>query len=116
MSSKPVLTDARVKAAVGYVPYFGISIYPAFGRDQKGLDNVTLPFLAIAGTADTTAPIGPTRDGIHRLVNTHELVALQGVQHGFAAAFSDDIFHVVARVSRRINCRAILWRVPPVRG
>jgi predicted dienelactone hydrolase len=92
MSSKPVLTDARVKAAVGYVPYFGISIYPAFGRDQKGLDNVTLPFLAIAGTADTTAPIGPTRDGIHRLVNTHELVALQGVQHGFAAAFSDDIF------------------------
>src|SRR4030095_15705026 len=40
----------------------------------------------------TTAPIGPTRVGIHRLRNTHELVALQGVQHGFAAAFSDDIF------------------------
>src|SRR4030095_2810194 len=40
----------------------------------------------------TTAPIGPTRVGIHRLRNTHELVALQGVQHGVAAAFSDDIF------------------------
>ena len=92
LSSKPVLTDPRVTAAVGYVPYFGISVYPAFGRDQKGLDNVTLPFLALSGTADTTAPIGPTRDGIHRLVNTHELVALQGVQHGFDPAFSNDIF------------------------
>jgi hypothetical protein len=51
-----------------------------------------MPFLAISGTADTTAPIGPTRDGIHRLVNTHELVALQGVTHGFNPAFSDDIW------------------------
>ncbi len=92
MSSKQVLNDPRIKAAVGYVPYFGISIYPAFGRDQRGLDNVTLPYLALSGTADTTAPIGPTRDGMHRLRNTHELVALQGVEHGFAAAFSDDIF------------------------
>lgn len=92
LSSKQVIYDSRVKAAVGYVPYFGLSIYPAFGRDQKGLDNVTLPYLALSGTADTTAPIGPTRDGMHRLRNTHELVALQGVQHGFAASFSDDIF------------------------
>jgi len=92
MSSKQVVYDPRIKAAVGYVPYFGISIYPAFGRDQKGLDNVMLPFLALSGTADTTAPIGPTRDGMHRLRNTHELVALQGVEHGFAPAFSDDIF------------------------
>ena len=92
LSSKQVIYDSRIKAAVGYVPYFGISIFPAFGRDQKGLDNVTLPYLAISGTADTTAPIGPARDGMHRLRNTRELVALQGVQHGFAPAFSDDIF------------------------
>jgi predicted dienelactone hydrolase len=92
MSSKQVIYDPRVKAAVGYVPYFGISIYPAFGRDQKGLDGVTLPYLALSGTADTTAPIGPTRDGMHQLTNTRQLVALQGVQHGFAADFSDDIF------------------------
>ena len=36
--------DPRIKAAVGYVPYFGMSIYPAFGRDQQGLDGVTLPY------------------------------------------------------------------------
>ncbi|HYT96428.1 MAG TPA: hypothetical protein VEO36_03835 [Casimicrobiaceae bacterium] len=92
LASKPVLFDPRIKAAVGYVPYFGQSFFPAFGRDQGGLQNVLLPFLAISGTADTTAPIGPTRDGIHRLINTHELVALQGVEHGFDRAFSDDIF------------------------
>ena len=92
LASKPVLFDSHIKAAVGYVPYFGQSFFPAFGRDQAGLDNVLLPFLAISGTADTTAPIGPTRDGIHRLINTHELVALQGVQHGFDPVFSDDIF------------------------
>jgi predicted dienelactone hydrolase len=92
LGSKPVLFDPRIKAAVGYVPYFGQSFFPAFGRDQRGLDNVLLPFLAISGTADTTAPIGPASDGIHRLTNTHELVALQGVHHGFDRAFSDDIF------------------------
>ena len=92
LSWKPVLRDDRIKAAVGYVPYFGQSFFPAFGRDQGGLAEVTLPYLAISGTADTTAPIGPTRIGIQRLTNTHELVALQGVQHGFDPAFSSDIF------------------------
>jgi predicted dienelactone hydrolase len=91
-ASKVVVNDTRVRAAVGYVPYFGIPFYPAFGREQRGLDGVTLPFLAISGTADTTAPIGPTRDGLHRLTGTRQLVALQGVRHGFAPAFSDEIF------------------------
>jgi predicted dienelactone hydrolase len=91
-ASKPVVHEPRIGAAVGYVPYFGISVYPAFGRDQRGLDGVALPFLALSGTADTTAPIGPVRAGMHRLAGTRQLVALQGVQHGFAAAFSDDIF------------------------
>ena len=45
---------------MGYVPYFGIDVYPAFGRDLQGLDGVTLPYLAISGTADTTAPIRPS--------------------------------------------------------
>lgn len=91
-SSNPVLTDSRLKAAVGYVPYFGIDGYPAFGRDHKGLDGVTLPYLAISGTADTTSPIGVVTSGIERLTNTRLLVALTGVEHGFDTRFSDDIF------------------------
>jgi predicted dienelactone hydrolase len=51
LSSKPVIDDTRLKAAVGYVPYFGQPIFPAFGRDQRGLQNVDLPYLAISGSA-----------------------------------------------------------------
>src|SRR5512144_506912 len=42
-----VTVDPRLKAAVGYIPYFGQPFLPAFGRDQHGLDGVTLPYLAI---------------------------------------------------------------------
>ena len=91
-SSKQVTYDPRVKAAVGYVPYFGQDVFPAFGRDQKGLTGVALPFLALSGTADTTAPIGATQKGFGLLTGTRQLVALTGVEHGFATAFSDDIF------------------------
>jgi hypothetical protein len=46
-SWETITTDRRLKAAVGYVPYFGYPFFPAFGRDQHGLDNVALPYLAI---------------------------------------------------------------------
>lgn len=92
LSSKQVTFDPRLKAAVGYVPYFGQDVLPAFGRDQKGLTSVKVPFLAISGTADTTAPIGATQKGFGLLTGTRQLVALTGVRHGFDATFSDDIF------------------------
>jgi dienelactone hydrolase len=92
LSSKTVMRDPRLKAAVGYVPYFGQTILPAFGRDQHGLDGVTLPFLAIGGTADTVAPLIEIAIGMDRLTNTRQLVALEGVQHGFDHPSSADIF------------------------
>jgi predicted dienelactone hydrolase len=91
-SSKQVTRDSRIKAAVGYVPYFGQPFLPAFGRDQHGLDGVDLPFLGISGTADTTAPIIEVEIGMSRLTGTRELVALAGVNHGFDFASTNDIF------------------------
>ena len=91
-SWKQVTRDSRIKAAVGYVPYFGLPILPAFGRNQHGLDGVSLPFLGISGTADTTAPIIETKIGMSRLTGTRELVALSGVRHGFDLASTNDIF------------------------
>ena len=87
-----VTVDHRLKAAVGYVPYFGQPFLPAFGRDQHGLDGVKLPYLAISGTADTTAPIFETKQGLARLAGTRELVALDGVTHEFDVASANDIF------------------------
>jgi predicted dienelactone hydrolase len=87
-----VETDARIKAAVGYVPYMGVPLFPAFGRDQRSLNDVTLPYLAIAGTADTTAPIFMTAQAVNALAGPRELVALTGVPHRFDAASAPDIF------------------------
>jgi len=91
-SWKQVTRDPRIKAAVGYVPYFGQPILPAFGRDQHGLDGINLPFLGISGTADTTASIIETKIGMSRLTGTRRLVALSGVSHGFDDASTNDIY------------------------
>jgi predicted dienelactone hydrolase len=91
LSSKPIGVDRRLKAAVGYVPYFGQALLPAFGRDQSGLDGVTLPYLAIGGTADTTAPLAVTQQGVARLAGPRQLVVLSGLEHGFDPASASDI-------------------------
>jgi hypothetical protein len=93
LSTKQVTHDPRLRGAVGYVPYFGQRILPAFGRDNRGTAGVSLPFLAISGTADTTAPIGPTEDAMHRLTGSRALVGLVGTRHGFEELASGDIFH-----------------------
>ena len=92
LSWNQVTRDPRIKAAVGYVPYFGQPFLPAFGRDQHGLDGIDLPFLGISGSADTTAPIFQTQIGMSRLTGTRRLVALSGVTHGFDLASTNDIF------------------------
>lgn len=92
LSSKQVIADPRLKAIVGYVPYFGQPFYPAFGRDQAGLDGMTVPFLGISGTADTTAPLGPAIQGVERLAGSRYLVALAGVTHHFDVPSTNDIF------------------------
>ena len=84
--------DRRLRAAVGYIPYFGQSVFPAFGRDAHGLDGVTLPFLAIGGTADFTAPLAQTMQGLSRLASPRALVTLNGVDHRFDAASAGDIY------------------------
>jgi hypothetical protein len=73
------------------VPYFGIDVYPAFGRNLAGLDNVTLPYLALSGTADTTAPITTVQRGMQRLNGTRQLVALTGLRHGYDPSYAADI-------------------------
>jgi hypothetical protein len=90
--SMPVTFDPRLKAAVGYVPYLGQIGFNAFGQYQHGLDDVTLSFLAISGTADTTAPITETLRGIERLAGPRELVTLAGVGHEFDRPAAPDIF------------------------
>jgi predicted dienelactone hydrolase len=92
LSWTQVDNDPRLKAAVGYVPYFGQPFFPAFGRDQNGLNQVTLPYLAISGTADTIAPIEMAIQGLQHMAGPRELVELIGVTHGFDVPSTNDIF------------------------
>jgi predicted dienelactone hydrolase len=92
LASKQVIADTRLKAIATYVPYFGQPFFPAFGRDQAGVDAMLpIPVLAIAGTADTTAPLATVQDAIERLHQSRILVALEGVQHGFDVPSTGDI-------------------------
>lgn len=93
LGSKQVMADTRLRAIVGYVPYFGQPFFPAFGADQSGVDAMLpVPVLAIAGTEDTTAPLVTVQEAIERLPQSRILVALQGVTHGFDVASTGDIF------------------------
>ena len=121
LTSQRVVRDERLKAAVGYVPYFGQRILPAFGHDNRGVDGVTLPFLAISGTADLTAPIGLVEDAMHRLGGSRELVALTDIPHGIDPRATSDIFTwslewLDAFVKDDRNARARLIRMRSVSG
>jgi len=92
LASRAVMEkDTRLKAAATYVPYFGNRILPAFGRRQEGLDGIALPFLAISGTADTTAPIASAEEGVRRLAGTRQLVAFAGLEHGYDERYASDL-------------------------
>jgi predicted dienelactone hydrolase len=121
LSSKQVVSDSRLKAIVGYVPYFGLPFLPAFGRDQKGLDDLTTPFLGIGGFSDTTAPIETTVQGVLRLHGSRELLGLVGVGHFFDFPSAPDIFtwtvtFLAAHAQDDRNARARLARMVSVRG
>ena len=92
LASKAVMNDTRLQAAVGYVPYFGQPLLPAFGRDQEGLRDVTMPFLAISGSADITAPAVTTALGMSQLGGVRQFVVLEGVSHTFDVPSSPDTF------------------------
>lgn len=83
--------DPRIRAAVGYVPYSGWSFLPAFCDGQEGAAEVNRPFLAIAGTLDTTAPIGMTRRALERMRSSRYLVELVGGEHELRPADAGDV-------------------------
>jgi len=119
--SMPVTFDPRLKAAVGYVPYLGQIGFNAFGESQHGLDDVTLSFLGISGTFDTTAPLTETLRGIERLAGPRELVTLRGVSHEFDRPSAPDIFtwavtYFDSEVRRDTGAHATLLSMTSVTG
>lgn len=88
---KRVTQDPRVKAAVGYVPYFGIDSIPAFGSDQGGADGVSLPYFALSGSDDPIAPVDVTRQALDRMAGPRGQVILNGQGHDLDPSSAADI-------------------------
>ena len=84
--------DPRIKAAVGYVPFAGYPFLPAFCGGQQGASGVNRPYLAISGTADTTAPIEMAQRALEKFAASRYLVALIGGQHELRPEDAGDLF------------------------
>lgn len=84
--------DDRIKAAVGFVPYMGQSFLPSFCDGQDGAVHVNRPYLALAGTADSTAPIGQVRNAVNRFSGSHYLVELANGEHELRSEDIGDVF------------------------
>src|SRR5688572_72342 len=91
LASKQVIADARLKAAVGYVPYFGRPDLPAFGAEQAGAASVSVPYLAVSGTDDPIAPLEVVEQAFTHLRHSRGLVTLQGQGHDLEPPTGDDV-------------------------
>jgi predicted dienelactone hydrolase len=88
----PAVADTRIRAVVGYVPYAGYSFLPAFCNGQQGAALVTRPYLAISGTADTTAPADMMEQALNRFQGTRYFVELENGQHELRPEDVGDLF------------------------
>ena len=86
------IVDTRIRAAVGYVPFAGYSFLPAFCEGNSGAAGVNRPYLAISGTADTTAPIGMMKAAVGYFQSSRYLVELVDGQHELRPEDTGDLF------------------------
>ena len=84
--------DPRLRAVVGYVPFGGYSFLPAYCDGQVGAANVNRPFLALSGTADSTAPVTQFRQALNRFESSRYLVELTDGQHELRPEDVGDLF------------------------
>jgi fermentation-respiration switch protein FrsA (DUF1100 family) len=84
--------DPRLKAAVGYVPFAGYSFLPAFCAGQSGAKGVNRPYLAISGTADTTAPLGMANEAVDQFQASRYMIELIGGKHELRPEDAGDLF------------------------
>ena len=73
--------DPRISAFAGYVPWAGYSFLPAYCNNQSGAAFVNRPYLAISGTADTTAPLTQMKQAVNLFTDTRYMVEMTDGQH-----------------------------------
>jgi Platelet-activating factor acetylhydrolase, isoform II len=84
--------DPRIRAFAGYVPWGGYSFLNAYCNNQSGAAFVNRPYLALSGTADTTAPLTQMKQAVNNFTNTRYMVELQDGQHELRPEDADELF------------------------
>ncbi|HEX4331697.1 MAG TPA: hypothetical protein VH040_06145 [Usitatibacter sp.] len=84
--------DPRIRAFVGYVPWAGYSFLNGFCQQQSGAKLVNRPYLAISGTADTTAPLTQMKQALNNFTNTRYMVEWQDGKHELRPEDVGDLF------------------------
>jgi hypothetical protein len=92
LSCRETVRDPRIKVAVGFVPYAGQSFLPSFCDGQVGAAEVSRPFLAMSGTADTTAPLKLAKQALNRFQGSRYMVELTDGQHELRTEDIGDLF------------------------
>jgi hypothetical protein len=84
--------DPRIKAVFAYVPYGGQHFAPAFCAGQSGARGVNVPYFAMSGTADTTAPLDVMQQAVENFSSSRYLVELVGGEHELRSEDAGDLF------------------------
>jgi len=84
--------DPRIRAFVGYVPWAGYSFLNGFCPQQAGAKLVNRPYLAISGTADTTAPLPQMKQALNSFTDTRYMVEWRDGQHELRPEDVGDLF------------------------
>ena len=84
--------DPRIRVAFGYVPYGGQPFLPAFCSGQSGAKGVNIPFFAMSGTSDTTAPLPVLQQAVENFSSSRYMNELIGGQHELRAEDAGDLF------------------------
>ena len=86
-----VQTDERIKAAATYVPFAGEGLYSLFGSVGSGATEISRPFMANSGTADTVADYDKIEAVINNMTGDKYLVAYEGEGHDFSDGANVDM-------------------------
>lgn len=97
LPNRPLVTDDRIKCAVGIVPYVGTDSKAQppvllFGVNASGLANVSKPYLAIAAENDEIVPYDFLKDVMqNKMQGDKYLVKIDSLGHYLSAEANQDI-------------------------
>ena len=84
--------DPRIRAFAGYVPWAGYSFLPAYCNNQMGAAFVDKPYLAMSGTADTTAPLTQMKQAVNNFTDTRYLIEMTDGEHELRPEDAPELF------------------------